>query len=47
MPTRFIHVTGFPRMKSDIAITKIRFEALATAYVSGVTSDSTENARIF
>jgi hypothetical protein len=31
MPRMFIHVTGFPRMKSEIAMTKIRFDALATA----------------
>lgn len=40
-------VTGFPRIKSDIPITKRRFDALATAYVRGETRDITLNAKTF
>lgn len=47
IPNMFTHVTGFPKMNSDIAITNMRLLALATAYVSGVTKDNTENAMIF
>lgn len=38
---------NLPRINSDMAMTKILLDALATAYVRGVTSDSTEKAKIF
>lgn len=47
IPKQFTHVTGFPNISNDTAITKIRLDALATAYVKGVTSDNTENAIMF
>ena len=47
IPKILVPVTGFPNINNDAAITKIRFEALATAYVNGVTSDKTLNATIF
>lgn len=47
MPRRLVPVTGLPRASNDIAITKRRLEAEATAYVRGVTIDRTLNARIF
>lgn len=34
-------------MNSDTAITNIRFDALATAYVNGVTRERTLNAMMF
>jgi len=47
MPKIFIHVTGLPNINNETAITNIRFDALATAYVNGVTKDNTLNAIIF
>lgn len=47
MPKIFVHVTGFPSTSNDTPITNIRFDADATAYVNGVTSDNMLNAIIF
>lgn len=47
IPRIFGPVTGFPKMKRDAAITKILLLAFATAYVRGVTKDSTLKAIIF
>ena len=47
IPKMFVHVTGFPSTSNDMAITKIRFDADATAYVNGVTNDNKLNAMIF
>lgn len=47
MPHIFTVVTGFPNINNEIAITKILLLALATAYVNGVTKESTLNAMIF
>lgn len=47
MPNTFNPVTGLPKINNEIRITNIRFDALATAYVSGVTIESTLKAIIF
>lgn len=47
IPNTFNLVTGFPKIKRDTAITNILLEALATAYVKGVTIDNTLKAIIF
>lgn len=47
IPKIFVHVTGLPSTNNDMAITNIRFDADATAYVSGVTSDNKLKAMIF
>lgn len=47
IPNTFVAVTGFPNINKETAITNILFEALATAYVKGVTKDRTLNAIIF
>lgn len=47
MPNILTHVTGLPNTSNDIAITKMRLDADATAYVNGVTSDNTLKAIMF
>lgn len=47
IPKMFVHVTGLPSTSNDMAITNIRLDADATAYVNGVTSDNILNAIIF
>lgn len=37
IPNTFVAVTGFRNINSEKLMTAIRFDALATAYVSGVT----------
>lgn len=39
MPATLVEVTGLRNMNSEKLITAIRLEALATAYVSGVTNN--------
>lgn len=47
IPNTLTHVTGFPNTSKDMAITNIRLDADATAYVNGVTKDNILNAIIF
>lgn len=40
MPATLVDVTGLRNINSEKLITAIRLDALATAYVSGVTNES-------
>lgn len=47
IPNTLVRVTGFLSIINEIPMTNIRLDALATAYVSGVTRDRTLKAIIF